>query len=105
LLHAQPERHQDRKKARIDGVDRMTSLMTEIWRCVQIAKNNREKIRIHLHPATLYKLIREYTDLFIIENGLMGYGRPLWGVPVIVDRDIVEDSFWIEKVTTWTTEY
>ena len=74
----------------------MNSLLTEIWRCVQIAENKGEKIRIHIHPATLYELIGEHTDLFKIENGLMGYGQTLWGVPVIIDRDIVEDNFWIE---------
>lgn len=76
----------------------MNSLMTEIWRCVQIAKNKGEKIRIHLHPATLYKLIGEHSDLFKNKNGLMEYGQNLWGVPVIVDRDIVEDNFWIERI-------
>lgn len=74
----------------------MNSLMTELWRCIGIAKNKGEKIRIHIHPATLHELIGEYTDLFIIENGLMGYGQSLWGVPVIIDKDIVENNFWIE---------
>ena len=78
--------------------DNMNSLMTELWRCVVIANGKGEKIRIHLHPATLYELIGGYTDIFVRENGLKGYGHSLWGVPVIVDKDIVEDNFWIEKV-------
>lgn len=77
----------------------MNSLMTEIWRCVQIAKDKGEKIRLHIHPEKLYVLIWEYTCSFISEDGLMGYGQTLWGVPVIIDEDIIEDSFWIEKVT------
>lgn len=75
------------------------SLMAEIRRCVCIAQNKGERIRIHIHPATLYNLMGRHWRLFIIEDGLVGYGRTLWGVPVIVDRDIVEDNFWIEKVT------
>ena len=78
-------------------LDGMNSLMTEIWRCVNISKNKGEKIRILIHPATLYKLIGERNDLFISENGLMEYGWTLWGVPVIADSSIVVDSFWIEE--------
>lgn len=77
----------------------MNRVMTEIRRCVYIAEDSGEKIKIHIHPITLYKLMGEHSDLFMIENGLVGYGQSLWGVPVIVDRDIVEDNFWIEKVT------
>lgn len=76
----------------------MNSLMTEIWRCVRIAEDKGEKIRIHIHPSTLYELIGAYTDIFVHENGLQGYSRSLFGVPVIVDRDIVEDNFWIERI-------
>ncbi len=76
----------------------MNSLMTEIWRCVQIAKNKEEEIRIHLHPSTLYELIGANTDIFVQENGLQGYGHSLFGVPVIIDKDIVEDNFWIERI-------
>lgn len=78
----------------------MNSLMTEIWRCVNIAEDKGEEIRIHIHPATLYVLIGAYTDIFIQENGLQGYSRSLFGVPVIVDRDIVEDNFWIERINS-----
>lgn len=74
----------------------MNSLMTELWRCVGIANNKGEKIRIHLHPATLYELIGRHTDVFVSENGLQGYGHSLFGVPVIIDKDIIEDNFWIE---------
>ncbi len=78
----------------------MNSLMTEIWRCVRIAEDKGEKIRIHIHPATQYVLIWAYADLFAHENGLQGYGQSLFGVPVIIDKDIVEDNFWIEVVET-----
>ncbi len=77
----------------------MNSLMAEIRRCVCIAESKGEKIKIHIHPATLYESIGRYTDLFVRENGIKGYGHSLWGVPVIVDKDIVEDNFWIERVT------
>lgn len=76
----------------------MNSLMTEIWRCVRIAESKGEKVRIHINPATLYVLIWADTDLFARENGLQGYGHSLFGAPVIEDKDIIEDNFWIEVV-------
>lgn len=61
----------------------MNSLMTEIWRCVRIAESKGEKVRIHIHPSTRHVLIWADKDL-------------LFGVPVIEDKDIVENNFWIE---------
>ena len=78
----------------------MNSLMTEIWRCVRIAKDKGEDIRIHINPKTLYVLIWADANLFARENGLQGYGQSLFGVPVIIDKDIVEDNFWIERINS-----
>ena len=36
--------------------DNMNSLLTEIWRCVQIADEKGEDIQIHLHPQTIAEL-------------------------------------------------
>lgn len=78
--------------------DGMSRLIAELRRCVGIANGKGEKIRIHIHPSTLYELMG-YTDIFMLENGLKGYNYSMWGVPVIIDKDIVEDNFWIERVT------
>ena len=77
----------------------MNSLLTDIWRCVNIAKDKGQLIEIHMTSATLHKLIGEGTSVFKNTVPMLGeYGYDLWDCPVVLDDGIVEDNFWIKVV-------
>ena len=81
--------------------DNMNSLLTEIWRCVQIADEKGEDIQIHLHPQTIAEL--ELAVGTIVKKppfSIVGKGdyATLFGKEIISDEDIVIDSFVIQRV-------
>lgn len=75
----------------------MNSLMTEIWRCVKVADSRNEEIKVLMHPNTIEKLCEKCDEILV--NPIDRSQAKIFGRPVVADEDIIEDSFWIEKVT------
>lgn len=78
----------------------MNSLLTDIWRCVNIANEKGEDIQIHLHPQTIEKLNLANDEYItkppfsVVKEG----SATLFGKEIVMDEDIVIDSFVIQRV-------
>jgi len=75
----------------------MNSLLTEIYKCVGHADKVGEEIKILLHPHTIDALCCECDK--ILAKPIDRSKATLYGKPVVADDSIVENSFWIERVT------
>lgn len=78
-----------------ENLIKMNSLMTEIWKCANIALNKGEWIKIHMHPNTINELKAKHDKIIANKDG---YALTLFGLPIIEDEDIVEDNFWVERI-------